>query len=274
MKKTIIITVAMLCVFGAVVMFGADRVSTDWQQPSEDDVEVSVNSPVLKVENEFKIYNFITPESKDERYKDLWDINYPTYIEPQEDMLTYMQAASYGGAAIEKYFPHLDIGENPLFIELQQFLHSGTYYTIHYRTSDDINNLNIKNRVECGIDAYTGKILSLSLEGRSHNLLLAFVEMELESGKVITADIEKQVINIAEDFAEDMGYKNIVKYHAIKKDDYTYSVFFVMENNAVLAIRLHYDDMNELWVTHFSISENCDDIAERLKQTGKDFKEG
>ncbi|MBQ7816403.1 MAG: hypothetical protein IJ339_03455, partial [Oscillospiraceae bacterium] len=146
MKKTIIITIAMLCVFGAVVMFGSDIVSNDWQQPQQDDVEVSVKSPVLKVENEFKIYNFITPESKDERYKDLWDINYPTYVEPQEDMLTYMQAASYGGATIEKYFPHLDIGENPLFIELQQFLHGGTYYTIHYRTSDDINNLNIKNR--------------------------------------------------------------------------------------------------------------------------------
>ena len=56
MKKTIIITVAMLCVFGAVVMFGADRVSTDWQQPQQDDVEISSSSPVEQVENELKIY--------------------------------------------------------------------------------------------------------------------------------------------------------------------------------------------------------------------------
>ena len=106
-KKTIIITIAMLCVFGGAVVFGAGKVATDWQHPNEDDVNISANSPVLQVENEFKIYNYITPESKDEKYKDLWSTNYPVYIQPQKDMLTYTQAASYGGTAIEKYLPHL-----------------------------------------------------------------------------------------------------------------------------------------------------------------------
>ena len=58
MKKTMIITVAMLCVFGAVVMFGADRVSNDWQQPQQDDVEISTVSPIEQVENSIKKYEY------------------------------------------------------------------------------------------------------------------------------------------------------------------------------------------------------------------------
>ena len=42
MKKTIIITFAMLIVFGGVVIFGASKVSDQWHTPQQDDVEISV----------------------------------------------------------------------------------------------------------------------------------------------------------------------------------------------------------------------------------------
>ena len=109
MKKTIIITLAMLIVFGGAVILGADIVQTDWQKPSEDDVEISSTSPVEQVENEFKIYNYVLSDSKSMTYKDLWEYDTSYYSEPEKDMLTYMQAASYGGTFIEQNFSWIDI---------------------------------------------------------------------------------------------------------------------------------------------------------------------
>ena len=49
MKKTIIITIAMLCVFGAAIMIGANEVSNKWQKTDEDELTITPNSPVENV---------------------------------------------------------------------------------------------------------------------------------------------------------------------------------------------------------------------------------
>ena len=58
MKKTILITLAMLCVFGGVVAFGAGRVSDHWQTPWQDKLNLSIVSPVEMVNSEIKEYSF------------------------------------------------------------------------------------------------------------------------------------------------------------------------------------------------------------------------
>ena len=65
MKKTIIITIAMLCVFGAVVMFGAGRVSNDWQQPQQDETNIEVKPVIDKVEEEIESYPYVKSEPKE-----------------------------------------------------------------------------------------------------------------------------------------------------------------------------------------------------------------
>ena len=67
MKKTIIITIAMLCVFGGAIIFGAGIVSTDWQKPSEDDVEISTVSPVERVEEEYNEYSYVIENKEDNK---------------------------------------------------------------------------------------------------------------------------------------------------------------------------------------------------------------
>ena len=52
MKKTIIITISMLCMFGAVVIFAASRVSNQWQTPQHDEIDLSVSYPVEIAEKE------------------------------------------------------------------------------------------------------------------------------------------------------------------------------------------------------------------------------
>ena len=49
MKKTILITLAILASFGAIMVFGAGYIQNNWQAPIEDNVEISVNSPVEDV---------------------------------------------------------------------------------------------------------------------------------------------------------------------------------------------------------------------------------
>ena len=74
MKKTIIITISMLCVFGAVVMFGADRVSNDWQQPQQDDkIDISIESPIENMESEIKKYPY---KANDESELEKGDVSY------------------------------------------------------------------------------------------------------------------------------------------------------------------------------------------------------
>ena len=58
MKKTIFITLTMLIIFGGAVMFGASKVSNDWQQPQKDNMDIVVSSPVNMVENSLKEYKY------------------------------------------------------------------------------------------------------------------------------------------------------------------------------------------------------------------------
>ena len=128
MKKTIIITVAMLCVFGAVVMFGADRVSTDWQQPQQDDVEISTVSPIEQVENSIKKYEYdiLSKDNIDDffykgkKYRLIPEENIFEQTDIKDGMITYAEAISYGGTAVEKIYTDISLDNRKFIIALEK----------------------------------------------------------------------------------------------------------------------------------------------------------
>ena len=154
MKKTIIITIAMLCVFGAVVMFGADRVSTDWQQPQQDDVEISSSSPVEQVENELKIYKFIPVDWYGDVEADF-----------QEGMISAQEALGYGCTAMEKVFSHINLADVTFGTAIINYAPYGAQETTPTYVFESViegkENIYPFNLCHFTVDAYTGEVTSL-----------------------------------------------------------------------------------------------------------------
>ncbi len=273
MKKTIIITIAMLCVFGAVVMFGANRVSTDWQQPSEDDVEISTISPVERVEEEYKIYNFQTVNNCDEIYRSTADYKKVNAIEFEEGMLTVDQAASYCGTAIEKYYPEYSLEDKNFLIALIKYpystnaVYSATYmeYIEIEKTEHYESYLLPYLEVQCEIDAYTGKVFRLT---QSH--------YGNDTGRdeiVLTAELTEKLAAKAVEVMEELGYSDYKKYMVEENLTNTAAEIYVSTENDIMYIGL-ISVNGELKFNSFNKETYAENIKESIKymnENGTDF---
>lgn len=209
MKKTIIITIAMLCVFGAVVMFGADKVSTDWQQPQKDNVEITVNSPVNMVENSLKEYKYVQDENHfaTEAYKAF-------ATEFVEGMISPQEAVAYGCTAMENVFPHLNLEEvtfGAVLINwpvMEDGISTPAYIFDALAEPTDIDMpagvAVIPNRYSMVVDAYTGKVVYLALDDRSAARKIT------ETAEYIMT--EQQVVEYITELCKVLGYDNPIKY--------------------------------------------------------------
>jgi len=265
MKKTIIITLTMLIIFGGAVMFGASRVSNDWQQPSEDDVEISANSPVELVQNEFKMYNFVLASDKPETYQTLWKYGVKYYIEPTKDMLTYIQAASCGGTIIEQHFDWIDIGETPLFIELEDVPGKGAFYKVSYRT-------NYKSAV-CKFDAYTCELYAISAEGGTEGIPVEILKMERQHGQtnIEDKDIKERVLTAVCEFTTEKGYPDVNKYITRSVGEGYHEIYLTTETDIVLKVVIRFNENEILRKTHFSVDKNNVDVVEYINTIGESF---
>ena len=173
----------MLCVFGAVVMFGADRVSTDWQQPQQDDVEFSIGSPVESVENTIKEYTYQVLSEKNKSLFFYENGKYPVsptehvfeQTDVQNGMITYAEAVSYGASAVEKLWPGVSFDNSEFIVALEdmktykegeQLSQNGigaNFKFYRYLPQYVFIGRNIKDdkTFQYYVDAYTGRILSL-----------------------------------------------------------------------------------------------------------------
>ena len=272
MKKTIIITIAMLCVFGAVVMFGADRVQADWQKPSEDDVEISANSPVELVQNEFRMYNFVLPSDKPETYQTLWKYGVKYYIEPTKDMLTYVQAASCGGTIIEQHFDWIDIGETPLFIELEDIPGKGAFYRVHYRSEGGISVPNYECAV-CKFDAYTGELYAVTAEGGTEGTLVEILKMERQYGQISieNAELKEKVLAAVREFAAEKGYADVNRYVTRSVGEDYHEIYLTANTDNVIRIVILFDEYGNHRNMHFSVDKNNADVVEYINTIGESF---
>ena len=94
MKKTIIITLAMLIIFGGAIIFGADRVSDQWQTPQKDDnISISIESPIENMESEIKKYPY---KSNDE-------------AELEKGAVSYQEAVYAAGTVLEQIYKDINL---------------------------------------------------------------------------------------------------------------------------------------------------------------------
>lgn len=256
MKKTIIITVAMLCVFGAVVMFGADRVSTDWQQPQQDDVEISSSSPVEQVENELKIYKFIPVDWYGDVEADF-----------QEGMISAQEALGYGCTAMEKVFSHINLADVTFGTAIINYAPYGAQETTPTYVFESViegkENIYPFNLCHFTVDAYTGEVTSL-----------LFGE-DIKHERPITQFYrsEKELLEYITQISESLGYEKFEKYYFenIKDTEYNgtdYKVFLLTEGEELLCFKGNTVNSDWSFCEHDGFTK---EYIEFVKQNGKDF---
>lgn len=210
MKKTIIITLAMLIVFGGAVIFGADRVSDQWQTPQKDDVNIIVNSPVDMVENSLKEYKYV---QMDENHF-AWAAYRDFVTEYADGMISPQEAVAYGCTAMEAVFPHLKLEDVsfggvlvnwPIMedgISTPAYLFDGLAAPADLDVPDGVAVL--LSRYTMTVDAYTGKVIYLALDDPGARKKIT------ETAKYIMT--EQQVVGYIVDICRTLGYTNPVKY--------------------------------------------------------------
>ena len=242
MKKTIIITLSMLCMFGAVVIFAADRVSSSWKKSQQDNRELSVNSPIEKVETEYKTiqdFNHIVQETKG--YK--------------EDMIAFEEAAYIGGTYLEKIFTYDAFSNKPFG------LYVSNKNSPHHKSTPAIIGYYEQKRTESfmqeyytyAIDAYSGEILEI----RSFS-----AEPKWEKDYT-----EEQALTYAVEIANILGYEKLQKYIITSTpyvtEETSFAVNFMIDDNKGISIGfnsigdtflLKMDDENSEYLTH--VKEN------------------
>ena len=136
MKKTVIITIAMLVCFGIVLKIGAKGVADSWQKPRQDDVKPATSSPVDRVEQEYKEYGTIDISNLDKNRQVYYE--YPGEyllhygVSWQDGMLTLPQATNICGTMMESSFPDTPIKNSEILIGLiQEERGNPTYFAFY-----------------------------------------------------------------------------------------------------------------------------------------------
>ena len=172
MKKTIIITLCMLCAFGALLYMGSAVVSDRWQQHQQDDVSLSVVSPVERVNKEVKEYSFDRFEnfSHQPPYDDWYRQWNHLKTDNKEGMLTYAEAAAQGGTLAEELCTDLDLKDKTVALELISVpdKSGATVFCGYYYNEEET-----VYTIAYFIDAFTGNLLYLYIRNRSSYRALA-----------------------------------------------------------------------------------------------------
>ena len=246
MKKTIFITLAMLIVFGGAVIFGAGKVSDQWQTPQKDKFELSANSPIEKVETEYKAiqdFNFTVRESSQHK----------------EDMISFEEAAYIGGTYLEEIFTY------DTFSDKQFVLFVDNKVTPHHKSTPAIIGFYELKKSESfmqeyytyAIDAYSGEILEIRQ-----------FSAEPKWEKDYT---EEQAVKYAIEVANILGYGELQKY-SFKSGHY-------VTDATTYAVNIMIDDSNGITICFNSIGDtfflNMDDeksaYLTNVKETGIEF---
>ena len=212
MKKTIIITIAMLCVFGAAIMIGANEVSNKWQKTDEDELTITPNSPVENVENEFKefgAYPFITFSEHIQTLEDKRGMEalIGEGIEKNENMISEAEAAYIGGNALEKLFPNETFTDKQFVIILlkcksphtsEHTVYEG-FYNIENPENHPVHPSRLILQYTYRVDAYTGEVLYVS-------------QFQAETD-INHKRSPEQALEYATELANAMGYESYSKYN-------------------------------------------------------------
>ena len=155
MKKVIIITISMLAVFSVLVGVSANQLTDRWQTPLQDEIELTVSSPVEMVEKEYKEYPYIV------------DTDSGAIEIVQEGMLTYAEAASSMGSVLELAMPTLDMSAQTAKMGLYSYSQDETKMVYVMRYGD--NSTRYGESIDIAADAYTGDVVFVRIYATPEN---------------------------------------------------------------------------------------------------------
>ena len=273
MKRTIIITLAMLIVFGGAVIFGADRVSNDWQQPQKDNMDIVVSSPVNMVENSLKEYKYTQDKNHFayDAYKDY-------EIEFTEGMISPKEAVAYGCTAMENVFPHLNLEEltfGTVLINWPIMMDGISTPAYIFDALEEPSDIDVPdgvfrslNRYSMAVDAYTGKVVYLALDDRSAERKIT------ETAKHIMT--EQQVVEHIVELCKVLGYDNPQKYclHHLTESSTKgsfYEISVLTEDNQILVFNF---DAIYSWCHYNNHEFLREEYMPQLESKGVDIPKG
>ncbi|MBR6518581.1 MAG: hypothetical protein IKT63_02785 [Oscillospiraceae bacterium] len=206
MKKTIFITLAMLIVFGAAVIFGADRVSTDWQQPQQDETNIEVKPVIDMVEEELENY----PYAKSIQIEEI-----------TEDMVTQQEAAYVAGTMFEYFWEDLNMKGKEATVIWNMVLHDKdggplfAYYITYY---DGVEGEVVPVTKQAFVDPLTGQLTYIRRDEENFHGVKAEL---IDETHRIEPPIDKNAVDMLLDrtveYATKLGYPNCIEY-AVTRD--------------------------------------------------------
>ena len=199
MKKTIIITIAMLCVFGGAVVFGAGSIQNQWQKPRQDDANIEIKPVIDSVEEEIASY----PYNKEFVLEEI-----------TEDMITQQEAAYISGTMFEYFWDDISMkGEQAGVLKCivgnlkgeERYALSVTYPE---RKGSSFASIAKKSFIE----PTTGELLFISRDEESfYAVMREDVEESWIDDNIAAILLEKSL-----KYAEKLGYKDCTEYAVIK----------------------------------------------------------
>jgi len=206
MKKTIIITFAMLIVFGGAVIFGADRVSDQWQTPQQDETNIEVKPVIDMVEEEFENYLY----AKDIEIEEI-----------TEDMVTQQEAAYIAGTMFEYFWKDLNMKGIEATIIYNMVLHhkdGGPLFAYHVTYYEGSEGEVVPVTKQAFVDPLTGQLTYIRRDEESfHGIKAEYID---ETHR-IEPEIDENAVDIllerTVEYAAKLGYTNCTEY-AVTRD--------------------------------------------------------
>ena len=242
MKKTIIITLTMLlCV--AVTMAGISFVQQkQWTKPQTDDMNISVNSPVEDVQQQYKEYkwDYIYNMPGSGITKDNWNT---IEAEITDDMVSFDEAGYAACKMLDEALPEYNIADNVFYgwikeaygfmlgAEVYRFLDSATV------TADSML------RRTCDIDIHTGKCvqaIAANMEIYNMDEYGPYVKDE-----PLTEQQVYEIIEYSVDKCAVFEYSDFVSYKITRIPGYKtpkYWVYIYTEKDELLRVSILYTE--------------------------------
>ena len=242
MKKTIIITLTMLlCV--AVTMAGISFVQQkQWTKPQTDDMNISVNSPVENVQQQYKEYkwDYMYNMSGSGITKDNWNT---IDAEITDDMVSFDEAGYTACKMLDEALPEYNIADNVFYgwikeaygfmlgAEVYRFLDSATV------TADSML------RRTCDIDIHTGKCvqaIAANMEIYNMDEYGPYIKDE-----PLTEQQVYEIIKYSVDKCAVFEYSDFVSYKITRIPGYKtpkYWVYIYTEKDELLRVSILYTE--------------------------------
>lgn len=242
MKKTIVLTLAVLASFGVLMIFGSGYIQNNWQAPIEDDVEISVNSPVENVQQQYKEYKWDYMYNNPNGGLTAEEWNYAG-IELSDSVFDFDEAGYKACMMMDKAMPEKNISDS-IFYAVLMNAHGFRIDVPVYRFIDN-STVSSKSmlRSSCDIDIYTGKcVQAISGDERIYNAEQIGTYKKYEE---LTRQQINEILKYAAEKCSAFGYSDFVSYKIRETPGFKiskYWVYIYTQKDELIRVSLVYTD--------------------------------